>query len=565
VYSVSASTGHLNWEVNLGNPISSTPTLANGMVYIGLGPSGPTEVDALSQATGSIVWSTTLKTSENAIWASPTVYNGLLYIGVASSGDESDTNWIGALFALNANTGSVAWHWNATTSIAGGAGIWGSVVVDPSLNAIFFGTGNPYGSGSGSSILYSYCIVSLDATTGKMNWYYPVYTSTAAGGDLDFGSTPNLFSVTIGSTTYSAIGIGNKGGTYYVLDRTNGNLLESIAIDSTGDGEGIIGLAGYIYQSSNNPELFIPSDYNSAGVLSAYTPSNNQIQWSFSTPASLIGSVAVVPGAVLFGDTKGNLFAVSDAGKQLFSQALPSGIYAGVTVAENYVFVPTAFGTTNGVYAFAPSSANPRLDGFGDCSQGSSSQCGITFTTSLPDDLIYIQESSNAGHTTARPTDTAGLTYTLRSSEASASTNEYTSVWTAVWDGIGSDTITCNGDNVNARIGCIAVAVAGVNLASPFDDNPSVPCSATSTSVSPSCVLSTTNPDAMILGILTFSCDTTPLADSGFVILQSVTSCNGNSAIEYKVVSSTETNLSVGFVLNSSTQWALIGDALVGV
>ena len=564
VYSASVATGHINWQTNLGYAISSTLALANGLVYVGLGPNGPTEVVALSQTTGSLVWSTTLKATENAIWASPIVYNGLVYIGVASSGDESNASWIGEMFALNANSGTVVWTWNATTSAAGGAGIWGSVVVDPSLNSIYFGTGNPYGSGSGPTILYSYSVISLDASTGSLNWYHPVYTSTTAGGDLDFGSTPNLFTVTISGTTYDAIGLGSKGGTYYVLDRTNGNLLGSAVIDSSGDGQGIIGVPGYTYLGSNNPEIFVPSQYGNSGTLGAYTPATGALQWSFNTPGVLVGSVAVVPGAVLFGDEDGNLYAFSNSGTRLFTQTFPSGIYGGVTVAENYLFVPTAFGTTNGVYAFTPVNTSLKLDSSGSCSNGLSPECTIKLTATSTNDLIYVQESSQSGHSTAQPTDTAGLVYSLRASKFSSDTNEYTSVWTAVWSGSGTDTVTCNGDNGDARIGCVAVAISGVNLSSPFDNNPAVPCSGTSTSSTPSCALSTNHADVMILGSLSSTCGVTPVAGSGFAVIQSFTTCNANSALEYKLVPSTEVNLSVTFALSSSTGWVIIGDAVVG-
>jgi outer membrane protein assembly factor BamB len=71
--------------------------------------------------------------------------------------------------------------------------------------------------------------------------------------------------------------------------------------------------------------------------------------------------VAVIPGAVLFGDQKGNLFALSaSTGSTLFSYKLPKGtaIGGGVTVAEGFVLVGAfqKITTTNpvfGVYVFS--------------------------------------------------------------------------------------------------------------------------------------------------------------------------------------------------------------------
>ena len=352
VYSASISTGHLNWKVNLGdNPITSTLALGNGMVYVGDGTNA-TKVFALSQSDGHTVWVQTLQTSMDSIWASPILYNGMMYIGVASNGlSEDNASQRGEIFALNALTGTVTWGFLTSLSSPGGASVWGSVVIDPSLNSIYFGTGNPFGSGSGSSILYSYSIISLDATTGNLKWYYQIYTSDSSGGDQDFGSTPNLFSVSINSIIHNAIGLGNKNGEYYILDRSTGQLLETDTIGiGEPDGDGIIGVTAFIYTSPNNPEIFIPS-YNEQiggyyGVVKALSPSTGAINWQFNTPGDIHGSVSAVPGAVLFGDEHGNFYAVSSAsGTQLFHSTVPGSIEAGITVAEGMVFVPMAFGS----------------------------------------------------------------------------------------------------------------------------------------------------------------------------------------------------------------------------
>ena len=317
VYSASVSTGHVNWEVNLGNvPITSTLLLANGMVYVGDGagpPGGLADLFALSQTDGHTIWSTTLDTSVYAAYASPIIFNGMVYIGVATNGSETDTSLVGKIFAVNATTGHVAWSFTTSIGNTGGAGVWGSVAIDPSLDSIYFGTSNAYGPGTNS--LYSYSILSLNAKTGTLNWYYQAYNSLGSGGDLDFGSTPNLFSVVINGVTHAAVGLGAKDGKYYVLDRVTGSLLEKFQI-GTGNGEGgIIGLAGFIYLSQNNPELFIPS-YNTVvggdyGVVKAVTPLDGSLKWPFNTPGTVQGSVVVVPGAVLFGDASGNVFALS--------------------------------------------------------------------------------------------------------------------------------------------------------------------------------------------------------------------------------------------------------------
>lgn len=363
LYSANIMNGSINWKTNVGAAISSTPDIYNGMVFIGYGPLGATDVSAFYIRNGSSVWNTRLNTTMNAIWASPTIYNGLLYTGVASAGldaIETNTSQKGALYALDVKSGKVDWVFNTSISNTGGAGVWGTVVVDPQTGSIYFGTGNPFGPGTNS--LYSYSIMSLNAETGRLNWFYNVYNSLSEGHDRDFGSTPNLFSYMDNGITYNAIGVGMKNGYYYVLDRKTGSFLGEYHVDNnqTVGSLGIVGLSGFVYMPNQmEPELFIPS-YNNGpnnGVVEALFPSNWTVSWRFNTPKPIVGSVALVPGAVLFGDVGGNIYAVSQSsGDRLFHSMIPASIDGGISVSGNYVLVPGSFGPADatGIYAFTP-------------------------------------------------------------------------------------------------------------------------------------------------------------------------------------------------------------------
>src|SRR2546426_4078095 len=390
VYSVNIADGSLNWRVNVGPPttsvqaISSTPAVANGLVYVAGGPFGTPsapehEVIALDQTDGHIVWTHDIHTSvkeATSIWASPIVYNGLVYVGVAGQ-DVKIVGEIGEIDALNAITGAKVWNFTTGIGTAAGAPVWGSVVVDPTLNAIYFGTGNVFDNhlSKDTNSLYAYSIMDLDATTGKLNWFFQVYHNHLAGDDNDFGSTPNLFDLKIGSVVYQAVGLGGKDGKYYVIDRTNGHSLVNRSMNSATTfvtESGIIGLAGFIYSdgvpSNGNPQIFIPSTFRNSstgkthGLITAFNPSSNSTSWTFTAKGHVDGSVVIVPGAILFGDRKGFLYAISTAdGHQLKKIDLPFGqIGGGVTVSERFVlvgnFVKNVFATDPrlGVYAFAP-------------------------------------------------------------------------------------------------------------------------------------------------------------------------------------------------------------------
>ncbi|HUI01142.1 MAG TPA: PQQ-binding-like beta-propeller repeat protein [Nitrososphaerales archaeon] len=363
VYAVNVADGSLDWESNLGAPISSTLLISDGMVYAEAGPT-EAEVFALSQVSGAVVWSTAIHGTMPSSWTSPIEYNGLIYIGLASNGiSENNRTQAGEIDAVSASTGQVVWRFVAGGT-AGGAGIWGSPVVDPALGSIYIGTGNTFSNRGTSGNAYS--IVSLNAMTGSLNWAHQFYKNLLTGRDNDFGSSGNLFSVTINGQTYQALGLGNKNGDYYVLDRTNGQVLRTYSVGTSLGG--VIGLAGFFYLSQNNPEVFIPSAYNHKltnrnyqGVVEALVPSTSTIAWKFLTPGNMLGSVALAPGLVIFGDAFGNVYALSTSnGKALWQTKLPYSVEGGVTIAEGHVLVgdfdnggssPTGLG----LFAYVPS------------------------------------------------------------------------------------------------------------------------------------------------------------------------------------------------------------------
>jgi outer membrane protein assembly factor BamB len=207
--------------------------------------------------------------------------------------------------------------------------------------------------------LYAYSIISLNATTGKLNWFYAAHNSSA--GDLDFGATPNLFTITINGTTYDAVGDGSKDGYYYIVNRLNGNLLGKYLVGTAGPSQGIIGLSAFIYLKPNDPEIFIPSYYDSyngcCGVVEALVPSNNTTEWRFYTHGNIRDSITLIPGTVLVGDNDGYLYAISaSTGNQLLVRRFYDGISGGISAAGSYVIVPTSYsGVINetGVYALS--------------------------------------------------------------------------------------------------------------------------------------------------------------------------------------------------------------------
>jgi polyvinyl alcohol dehydrogenase (cytochrome) len=367
-YSINLTTGATIWKDDMSTitssylhhtykaQISGTFLAQGGVIYGGMSPYGPNPVVfALNQKTGALLWEQNLSAPPysatlTSIWASPIYYNGLIYIGSAAF-NESNARQHGVIYALDASNGAMAWKFlTAPNGDPGGAGVWSSVVVNPSMNAIYFGTANSYHAGKAKSTPYSEAIISLNAMTGSMNWAYMAHVPSE--GDLDLGATPNLFSVNIGGTVYQAVGDGSKDGYYYVVNAVTGTLLEKIEISVGSGSSGVIGLAGVYYNSPTNPELYIVGqNYKCKPVCAdvrAYDPGTNSFTWTHTDSHKEVGSITIIPGAMLYPDEGGYITALSlSTGTVLYSGHFQGSARGGITVVGNMVL----FTTSDGCYA----------------------------------------------------------------------------------------------------------------------------------------------------------------------------------------------------------------------
>jgi outer membrane protein assembly factor BamB len=288
MYAVNATTGALVWKFATGNSISSTPAVANGVIYFG---GGGYDFYALNAATGALLWKYSGSSDDHMI-ASPALANGIVYTESHSSSSAAST-----LYALNATTGTLLWQstteWGLLTSPAVANGIvyvgWQdyNVYSVKALNALTGALVWSYTTGGGvtsppivvNGVVYvtSLGFYALDASTGALLWRYSP------------GSAYFYSAVVANRVVYAASSF--EQGTLCALDASTGALLW--------ESPGIWGAAAFA-----NGVLYVP-DVNSLGALDAAT---GALLWE-SPMSPRFGSPVVVNGMVFAGSPDHNLYA----------------------------------------------------------------------------------------------------------------------------------------------------------------------------------------------------------------------------------------------------------------
>jgi alcohol dehydrogenase (cytochrome c) len=196
-------------------------------------------VIALDRFTGALRWDTGMADwRENyGATSAPLAVGGLVVAG-ASGGDEGVR---GFLAAFDQATGKEAWRfwtvpkrgepgsetWKGTDIDHPCAAAWLTGTYDPSLDTLYWPTGNPCPDYDGSERrgdnLYSDSILALDPATGRRRWHFQ-YTPHDLW-DWDAQQTPVLVDADWHGQPRRLLLHANRNGFFYVLDRTNGQLL----------------------------------------------------------------------------------------------------------------------------------------------------------------------------------------------------------------------------------------------------------------------------------------------------------------------------------------------------
>jgi PQQ-dependent dehydrogenase (methanol/ethanol family) len=271
VYAFNARTGEMLWTYDphvakdhakfvCCDVVNRGVALYQGLVYAGALDGRLIAIDA---KTGKSVWETqtTPKDGPYAITGAPRIAKGRVIIG--NAGSEYAVR--GFLSAYDAETGKLIWKtytvpgdpskpfeseamrraaatWSGEWWKAGGGGsTWDTIVYDPELDFVYFGTGNasPWYDklrGKGDD-LYTASILALRADNGEQVWHY----QTTPGDNWDYDATQPLMlaNLTIDGRQRRVVMQANKNGFFYVIDREKGELISARPFTPTNWATGI--------------------------------------------------------------------------------------------------------------------------------------------------------------------------------------------------------------------------------------------------------------------------------------------------------------------------------------
>jgi alcohol dehydrogenase (cytochrome c) len=329
---------------------------------------------ALDSKSGTVLWESTLEDYKKgySATAAPLVVKNLVVTGMA--GAEYGTR--GFIDAYNVDTGKRAWRvytvaedstWSGDSWKRGGGSTWITGTYDPSLNLLYWGTGNPGPDMDGEvrrgDNLYTCSLLAIDADTGKIKWHFQFTPHDLH--DWDAIGDPVLADLVINGRTVKAVMQANRNGFFYALDRTNGKVLVSKAytritwtdgIDANGRPVPIAGqepteegkrtcpgMGGghnwqatayspttglYYFTSTERCMLFyktkqefvegqwyqastIGRDEPGSGRIDAIDPATGKLAWFFETVSGPTGGVLATAGGLVFvGDAEGYLIAL---------------------------------------------------------------------------------------------------------------------------------------------------------------------------------------------------------------------------------------------------------------
>jgi outer membrane protein assembly factor BamB len=346
---------------------------------------------ALNATTGKELWtnqSALSPVNTTGIDIQPSVYGGMVYISTVPG--TSDIFYAaggrGILYALNQDTGKVAWSFETVPKdlwghpeVNSGGGSWYTPSVDTKTGIIFWAIANaapfpgtkdwPSGSSRPGPNLYTDTMMALNHSTGDMVWYKQVYRHDLF--DYDLQIAPILTSANISGVQGDIVLGAGKMGKVYAFNRSTGDLLWQIPVGIHNENSELSVLPPGVTRTMpaviggvetpmaySDGVLYVPvidmwTDWTPTertaiesfddgdGELVAIDVDTGKILWYNKLDSINIGAATVVNDLVFTATYDGYIYAFKkDTGKRLWKYRAPAGINGWPAVAGDMIIWP---------------------------------------------------------------------------------------------------------------------------------------------------------------------------------------------------------------------------------
>jgi outer membrane protein assembly factor BamB len=283
LYALDAETGRFIWKYATEGGIASSPAIWREIVFVG---SEDRVFYAIGARTGGLIW--TCPTAER-IRSSPRVEYGQVFFG-------SDD---GYLYAVSAQSGRVTWKFQTLQPVRSSPVIGDEVV--------YFGSGDGH-------------VYALDIQNGDLKWKFRSNRGITSSPAVDEGL------IFVGSTDWNVYALDERTGWAVWRYRTNNAVISSPTVSE-----------GCLYIGSVDGKLY------------AIETKTGRPIWKFSTEGQVTSSPKVAEGGVYFGSVDGHVYSVdAETGKLRWSFKTGGPVPSSPSVADGMIYIGS---TDNKVYA----------------------------------------------------------------------------------------------------------------------------------------------------------------------------------------------------------------------
>jgi outer membrane protein assembly factor BamB len=297
IYALGAWSGNLIWKFTTQDAQVSSPAVVNGKVYTG-GDDG--YVYCLDAYTGALSWKTFVNgnlpyTYGSFVFkSSPAVSDGRVFIGSLD----------GFMYALDAISGSIVWKCKTEGPILSSPAVSGG--------AVYFTSEEP-----NVAALYK-----IGAASGSLAWKHPIpYEYQFTGGTEMIGSPSVAEGMVFASSDLR---------TYYAINANTGETVWTFRDPAAM--EFIASSPIYV-----NGQLYIIDKFS----MTSLNATNGQVNWSFFTGDELYTSPSYADGKIYMMTSQRHIFILdaNNNGAKLASYTTPSGSWSSPTIANERLYI----------------------------------------------------------------------------------------------------------------------------------------------------------------------------------------------------------------------------------